>query len=314
MNTGKAIRKILFISMWLIIGSGMVILLAAAMRHQKNERCKDYSISIKGKGTNFFVDQKDLEQLLMTATKGKIKGQLLSNFNLHQLEQGLKNNPWISEADLYFDNRDVLHITVTEREPVARVFTNAGASWYIDAKGNRMALSDKMSARVPVFTGFPISRIVSRRDSLLLQEVSTTAQFILHDPFWMAQVSQIDITPERNFEMIPVVGNHIIRLGHGENIDKKFHRLFVFYSQVISQTGFEKYKMIDVQYAGQVVASRQTDNIKVDSVQVRKNVEKLLEQAREAQTDSIVSTNPNPVKSILPNEPKAVMPKKTNGL
>ena len=73
----------------------------------------------------------------------------------------------------------------------------------------------------------------------------------------MAQVAQIDITPERNFEMIPVVGNHTVILGDGENMEQKFHRLFVFYKNVLSQTGFDKYKAINVQYAGQVVGVKE---------------------------------------------------------
>ncbi len=59
----------------------------------------------------------------------------------------------------------------------------------------------------------------------------------MNDPFWMAQVAQIDITAERTFEMTPVVGNHLVKLGNGEDMDKKFHRLMVFYKQVLSKTG-----------------------------------------------------------------------------
>lgn len=44
----------------------------------------------------------------------------------------------------------------------------------------------------------------------------------------------------------------------------------VFYKQVLSKTGFDKYKVIDVQYKGQVVASKYAGNAKVDSVQLRK--------------------------------------------
>ena len=122
---GKAIRRILFVSMWLIIGAGMITLLAAAVRQQKKKRCRDYSITIKGKQDNFFVDEKDILQLLMAATKSKIKGQALSIFNLRQLEQLLEENSWIRDAGLYFDNRDILHVTVSERVPVARIFTDS---------------------------------------------------------------------------------------------------------------------------------------------------------------------------------------------
>ena len=306
MNAKGVIKKVLFISMWLVIATGMVILLAAAVRKQKNNHCKDYSITIKGTQNNFFINEKDVQQLIMVGTNGTIKGQPLSSFNLHQLEQLLEDNTWINDAELYFDNRDVLHITVKEREPIARIFTTTGSSFYIDSKGKHMPLSERMSARVPVFTGFPSKNIASKNDQKLLDEVRLTAKFIFNDPFWMAQTAQIDITPvpsissEWNFEMIPVVGNHTVKLGDGENIDEKFHRLMVFYKQILSKTGFDKYKMIDVQYAGQVVASKQTGNAKVDMKQLQKNVEKLLQEATENNIDTITIAEPKPVKIETP--------------
>src|SRR5262249_7445976 len=75
-----------------------------------------------------------------------------------------------------------------------------------------------------------------------------------------------------------LVGNHIVRLGNGDDINAKFRRLYIFYQQVMSKTGFDAYKVVDVQYKGQVVASKGNDNGKIDSVQLRKNVEKLLKR------------------------------------
>lgn len=290
MNAKSTIRKVLFVALWLCIGGGMVTLLLAAITRKKNGQCNDYTISIKGKNSNYFIDEKDVQQLLMKATSGSIKGQPVASFELYQLEQMLEHNTWINDAELYFDNQDVLHVTVTEKIPVARIFTAAGESFYIDSLGKKMPLSEKLSARVPVFTNFPDKKVLSVSDSLLLNNVKTTAIFIVNDSFWMAQVAQVDINEDRTFDMIPVVGNHTVKLGDGNHIDQKFHRLMVFYKQVLSKTGFDTYKSIDVQYKGQIVVSKQLGNIKVDSVQLRKNVEKLLRQARESENDTTVKT------------------------
>jgi cell division protein FtsQ len=291
-NAKTTIRKVLFVTVWLCIGAGMLTLLLAAISKKNKGRCKDYSITIKGVQDNLFIDKNDVEQLLKKAVNGNIKGQPIASFNLDQLEQMLKHNTWINEAELYFDNRDVLHVAVKEKEPVARIFTVAGNSFYIDSLGRKIPLSDKLSARVPVFTGFPEKKVLTAKDSLLLNDVRVTANFIVNDPFWMAQVAQVDITEDQTFEMTPVVGNHTVKLGNGENIDTKFHRLFVFYQQVLSKTGFDKYKTIDVQYKGQVVVSKQSGNVKVDSVLLRRNVEKLLRQSIEAQNDTVIKAMP----------------------
>jgi cell division protein FtsQ len=337
MNAKSTIRKIMFITLWVCIGGGMLTLLLAAISKKNKGECKDYSISIKGAANNFFIDKNDVEQMLKKETKSDIKGLPVASFNLHQLEQLLEKNTWVSKAEIYFDNRDVLHVTVTEKEPVARIFTTGTSTFYIDSAGKKMPLSDKLSARVPVFTGFPDKRLLTARDSELLNDVRVTANYILNDPFWMAQVAQIDITPERTFEMIPVVGNHTVRLGNGDKIEKKFHRLMVFYKQVLSKTGFDKYKVIDV------VASR-SGMEKTDTALLRKNIEKLLKQSRDAQDDTVtrsvpvavgqykidvdsatavvapakpVDDKPKPVKQdrAKPNDdkqPKAVMPKRNS--
>jgi cell division protein FtsQ len=287
-NAKRTIKKILFVALWVTIGGGMLTLLIAAIGRQKKDHCKDYTIRIKGVKTNLFVDDKDVLKLLKAAVKGEIKYQPKSSFNLLRIEKAIEKNVWIKDADLYFDNKDVLHISIIEREPIARLFTSRGNSFYIDESENMMPLSDKLSAKVPVFTGFP-EKVISKRDSALLHDVRSTAGFILHDPFWMAQVAQIDITAERNFEMTPVVGNHTVLLGGGEDIERKFHRLFVFYKNVLSQAGFDKYKTINVQYAGQVIGVKDKQGTKADTSQLRLNVEKMLRQAREVQNDSVIA-------------------------
>jgi len=295
-NAKTTIKKILFITVWLCIGGGMFTLLMAAITKKNRGLCKDYRISIKGGEKNLFIDEKDVEQLLKKATNGSIKGEPVASFKLHELEHSLENNTWISKAELYFDNQDVLHVTIDEREPIARIFTTVGNSFYIDSLGRSMPLSDKLSARVPVFTGFPAKKKLNSNDSVLLNEVKDIGNYIMQQPFWMSQVAQIDITADKTFEMIPLVGNHLVKLGNGENISDKFNRLMVFYKQVLSQTGFDKYKLIDVQYKGQVVASRYAGDPKVDSVQLRKNVEKLLRQSVESENDTVVRVLPPIVK------------------
>jgi len=296
MNAKKTIRKILFVAVWLCIGGGMLTLLLAAISNKKKGECSDYIITLKGPESNFFITEKDVEGLLMNTNMGLIRGQAIAGFNLNELEQMLEKNTWISKAELYFDNKDILHVTVIEKEPVARIFSTEGNSFYIDYEGKKMPLSDKLSARVPVFTGFPEKKMLSSKDSTLLKEVRLTAQYIISNPFWMSQVAQIDITAGRKFEMVPVVGNHLVKLGDGENIPAKFNRLMVFYRQVLSTTGFDKYKLIDVQYKGQVVASKYAGDPKVDSVQLRKNVEKLLRQSVETAADSTIRALPPVVK------------------
>lgn len=293
MNTRKAIRKILFVTMWVVIGGAMLTLLIAAMGKQKKNVCKDYSITIKtAEGEDLFLGKPDILKLLKAGAKGNIKGQQKTSLNLLEMENLLEENVWVKDAQLYFDSKDVLHVTIKERIPIARVFTSGGKSFYIDEEQQVMQLSDKRSAKVPVFTGFPDTKTSKRKDSILLHNVKITAEYINKNPFWASQVAQIDMAPSETdgswqFDMVPVVGNHIVNLGNGENIEQKFNRLFIFYQQVLSRTGFDKYRSVDVRYSGQVVG-RKSDNPKVDSVRLRKSVENLLLQIKKMEDEAEV--------------------------
>jgi len=285
-RTKQIIKKIVFVALTLTACSGLVILLVAAIGRRNHELCKDYMITIQGAQKNLFINEKDIRKQLNSSLDGKIKGEPIAEFNLRKLEQMLEGNAWVKNANLYFDNREVLHVSIEEKEPIARIFTAAGKSFYIDNEGGKMPLSDIMSARVPVFTNFPDKKVLTMKDSILLDDINKTASFILNDSFWMAQTEQIDITEDRNFELIPTIGNHVVKLGKGNDIEKKFHRLFIFYQQVLSKTSFDKYNIVDVQYTGQVIGSK-TRLTKVDSMQLKKNIEKLLQEARKMQNDTV---------------------------
>jgi len=335
--------------LWVCIGGGMLSLLIAAIGKKNKEDCADYTVTIKNSEENLFIDANDIRKLLKAGAGSEIKGKKISEINLKRLEQLLRGNVWIRKAEMWFDNRNVLHVEVYEREPIARIFTTAGNTFYIDSTERKLPLSDKLSARVPVFTGFIDKKVYSAKDSVLLTDVKNIATYISNDPFWMSQVAQINITPERNFELTPVIGNHLIKLGNGKDIEKKFNRLMIFYKQVLAQRGFDAYSTIDVQYNGQVVGTKRgSEKNKVDTVMLKRRVDEMLKQMQK-QYDSVAAlkpitekpiisgsqvstpglratnsqpTNPNALKAeSLPsknekksneNKPKAVMAKKTN--
>ncbi len=281
--------------MWLCVAVGMVTLITAAMKVQNTSQCKGYTINITGADDGkLFTSKENIEKLLKAATKGNVKGQRMNEFDLPKIEDLLEQGAWVYNAELYFDNRNILNVNVIERKPLARVFTNLGESFYIDESGRRIPLSEKISLDVPVFTGFPTKKVFNADDSTLMQNIIATASFINGDKFWSSQVSQIDINHQGvkgwQMEMVPVVGNHRVQLGDGSDITTKFHRLYLFYDQVLKRKGFDKYQTIDVQYDGQVLGVR-GDYSKVDSLQLRKNIENLLVQSRDA--NELISETPN---------------------
>ncbi len=248
-------RKRVITFVWGILSLACVWLLIAAMQKKEHKICSDVKVTISAVNDQPFVKEEDVMQVLQNS--GAVKNAELAAINLRKAEEELKKNPWVSVAELFFDNNQVLHAKIEEREPVARIFTMQGNTFYIDSNLIHLPVCIGINAAVPVFTSFPSDKkILSAPDSMVLKEIKKIAQYIQRDSFWMAQVAQVDVTSHSSFELIPVMGNQVIELGDADNLDEKFSKLLAFYRQVWSKTGFEKYEKIDVQYKDQVVATR----------------------------------------------------------
>jgi cell division protein FtsQ len=279
MTAKKLIKKILFFIAIMVVGGGMLTLLIAANLKHEAHVCRELQITIKGDGEQFFIDKDDILKQLTVAAKGRLVSRAISNINLEKLEVSLEKGLWIRNAELYFDSREVLHVVVTEREPIARIFTRNGSSFYIDSSGQQMPLLDKETARVLVVTNFTAAKKYNNADSTMSADVKRIALAVYKDEFWKEQIGQLDIAPNGLYEAIPVMGNHTIRFGTADNIENKLKKLFIFYKQVLSKTGLDKYETIDLQYDGQVVGILPGQPSAIDSIQLQKNISELLSKS-----------------------------------
>ena len=283
------IGVILIGTLWVSLGAGLLVLLVAAVRMRDKQNCKGVQIQISGVSNNFFIDKTDIREIIAGHENNRITGRPVSDFDLISLEKTLEKEVWVKEAQLFFDNNNILNVLVEEREPVARIFTTSGGTFYIDSSSHRLPLSEKFSANVPVFTGFPSDvMIFSKPDSILLLSIRNLSMKIAADSFLMAMIDQVDITPQRYFEMIPKIGNQVIKFGDASDADKKFEKLKLFYKKVMTKVGWSRYSVINLQYRNQVVAKiRGKDDVKEDSLRTLQMMEIIAANAEKMAEDSI---------------------------
>jgi cell division protein FtsQ len=293
MAIGTHITKVLTVTFWGLTGAGVLILLIAAIRYRNGNTCKGIRITITNRAATgpVFIGKKDIAGLLGSAIPGAAQDKPIRSFDLHRLESGLEKNVWIKDAELFFDNNDMLQVRVTEREPAARVFTRDGGSCFIDSNGAHLPLVEGSAANLPVFTDYPypLNKIALHgEDSALTAGISHLGSFIRADSFWSAQIAQIVITPRKTFELIPETGSHRIIFGDGDEIPAKFHRLALFYREVLSRTVMDKYESIDVSWSGQVVATKASaGQHHYDSLQAMNNIRQMIRSAQQLQPDTL---------------------------
>jgi cell division protein FtsQ len=218
---------------------------------------------------NEFIRSAEIRTML-EQKKYSLVGKVMRTVDLGDIERMLKARQIISEAEVFITEPGVLHVEVSQKTPFVRVFNRYGQGYYLDREGNIIPLSGSFSPFVIVANGFiaepfTLAQTLNihnvRHDSLLrsqhtIYDVYKLAEFIVQDKFWNAQIQQIYVTSNYEFELIPRVGSHVIELGRVENLDEKFGKLKTLYQQGFNKLGWNKYGRINLKYENQVVCTK----------------------------------------------------------
>jgi cell division protein FtsQ len=287
MNLKNQLKKIFTVIGWCLLGGSGLALLIAAINSKNSSLCQRLEVEINGGGKALFLNRKDVVSVLENEGLKDVYNKKIASFDLLKMEGVLRKNNWIKDVQLYFDNNQTLKLRIQERQPVARLFTVSGSSFLIDSNGVQLPLPERTVFRLPLFTGYPGDKFGLHRDSVLNRQIKNLAIFLNQDPFWSDQIQELNIHASKEFMMTTLIGNQVIEFGDGSDIENKFHRLYVFYKKVITQTGFDKYTRIKLAFANQVIATRRDGIVsRADSIQARKNVMEMIRLARKMETDT----------------------------
>jgi cell division protein FtsQ len=265
----KKFLKVLEITIWVLMTAGLFVLLGFTSIQHNSETCKRYNIRIDYGKADILVTQGDIYSVIKS-TGNLLKGQSLGSIDIERIEREIKRQSYVANAQVYMRLNGLVEIDVIQRQPILRIFNEKGESFYLDGLGNLMPLNPTFSARVLVATGSisePFSKkvcyltdSVKKKDSLeyrsVINNLYKLSTFITKDKFLKAQIEQIYVDKNGEFELIPRVGNHIILMGRADDMEDKFERLFVFYRMGLSKTGWNRYNIINIKFKNQVVCSK----------------------------------------------------------
>ncbi len=254
----KGLRKIMVWTGAGILVSAILLLMGASINEQKQLEVRSVVININHETGNFFIDEADVSRITQTFHGDLLQGSMVQDLNLKGMEEILRDDPYVAEANMYTDIKGTLFIDVIQRKPIARVINSNRVSYYIGSFGEKMPSSAKFTARVPVCSGHINDNGLSTGliDSTIVEGLYKLSSFIHQDEFWTAQIMQIYVTPEQEFELIPRLGEHRIIFGGAEDIEEKFDKLMLFYKEGLRNVGWGKYKSINLKYHDQVVCTK----------------------------------------------------------
>lgn len=255
----QVILRTLTILFWVGTGIGFTVLFGSALSQEKMVQVRQVKVSIDQGKDLFFVNSDDIFDLISTKYHNGLVGIRVDTLNLKGLEALIANNPFVQKAELYTTIRGDVTVKVEQREPIARVINSNRVSFYIDKNGIKIPSSAKFTPRVPVFIGnITISGTpgANTTDTALYGSIYQLAQFIDKDPFWKAQVEQINVNEKGEFEIIPMLGNQSILIGNADGLDDKFKRAMIFYKEVLKNVDASAYRSVNVKYKNQIICTK----------------------------------------------------------
>lgn len=247
----RKVKRFAIVSLVLIIFSAILI---AANRKQSDKPIAGTKVTLKHQDREEnFLKTKDVEGLI--SQQGiNVDNQTIASINVDEIERIVQSNPWIKDAEVFVDNKAILNIEVTQRLPVARIFSQDGTSFYIDTSGFEMPLSQNYAYSVPVFTNY----VKQANDSINehnKRSMVYLSSIIKEDSFWNAQITQVDMEGLNNFNFYTTLGRQKVRFGDTSAAVAKLDNLMSFYKDVSNKIGWDRYNVLDVRFKGQVLAT-----------------------------------------------------------
>ena len=210
--------------------------------------CTDIEVTTKDTTFSDLFTSRSVGDILKQAKLNPI-GKDIDSVSTLLLERELGENALIDHVECYKTPSGKIRIEISQKTPVLRVFNSHGENFLVDDKGSIMPQVSSNAFHLPVVTG-------QATKAYCTSTLHKFGVFLQHDPFWNAQVEQINVLAGNNIEIVPRVGNHIIYLGQLTDYEKKLRRVEKFYTKALNKIGWNKYERINVELSNQIICTK----------------------------------------------------------
>lgn len=245
-------RKTLLITLNVALAAYLLLAITAFNNpDEKGLVCSQVKINIKDNIVDGFLNANEIKNILETERIYPLAVDM-DKINSREIEETLNKSLFVEKATCYKTASGHVIINVAQRMPVVRIMADNGDDYYVDNHG-RILPQGKIATDIIIATG-SISRKYACR------VLSKVANVIVHDKFWQNQVVQLNVLRDGSVEMVPRVGDNIVFLGKPYNISQKLSRVEKFYKYGLSQTGWNKYSYISVEFDNQIICKKNQQN------------------------------------------------------
>lgn len=253
------IRKI----WWLPLAVYMILMPSFISDKVYSGNCKRISVRIIDSASYSFITSEHISSLVHNDNE-MILGTPIKDISISDIEKRIRKIKELESVEVYKTADGVLHIEADQRDPAVRIITSYGNSYYLDGEGEIIPHSLIYTPRVIVVSGniylpdnaISEGNIRSLPEESMMKKILKVVNYVNEDEFWGDQIEQIWVSDNGNLEIIPRVGNHVVKIGNPESFEKKLGYLENLYSQALPLVGWNTYREINLMYEGQIVCKK----------------------------------------------------------
>ncbi len=256
-------KKTLHISLFALFIMAVIAVFVYVYLEYRKQGLGGIEITVVRSEEKGFIVKDEIRSIIDPADT--LQNQLIKNLELKQLELAIEENPFCEYADVFVNIKGTLVVNVKEIQAVVRVFNRSGKSFFIDDRGYFAPLSQDYTPRLLVCSGYFNSNYTGDRKHHIadssyaasdLAKAWELSKEIQSRPFLRAQISQIYLNSKKEFDLVPLLGKHIIQFGKLEYMDEKLDKLEAFYKETLINQDWGTYKSINLKYLNQVVCTK----------------------------------------------------------
>ena len=254
----KFVKYLLFalaLALFLCV-TALVLVQARERRHLMT--CK--SVEIIFKDTLNFVSEDDVRAYLKRDCPVMI-GQRVDSIRLYEIESALDSRSAILSTQAWTSD-SVLHISIRQREPVARMETPDHA-FYIDDRGFIFPVQGDCGKTFPLVQGrLPLHEPVgykglpSTAEGQEWVDKMLTLIAYMKKSKWEGRIAKMSVLADGDIVMIPVEGRESFIFGRPENVQEKFARMNEYYKRIKPAVEENYYASVNVKYKGQIICRK----------------------------------------------------------
>lgn len=254
------VRNLLFVLAVAAFAAVCGLILAYSLESRRLITCEEAVDVQLPDAERSFVSEQDVKDYLRDYY-GPYTGARLDSVDLDRIETVLDARSAIRKSEAWTTDDGILHISITQREPVVRFMKSGTEGFYADDRGFIFPLQEAWSPEVPVVDGkIPLyagadykGEPGTQAEKEWMAGLLSLLEYMKGSRRWAESFSRITVEENGALVLIPAEGNERFIFGSADSPREKFARIDSYYRYIKPSKDEDYYHTVDVRYDGQII-------------------------------------------------------------